>query len=262
MFRRACLTAFVLVAAAALIAPPAAQAQRSRGAAEGGQLTLPRESALDLLSRLDALETQLRELRNLVELQRNEIERLKSAQRDQTRDLDQRLLALERGAAEGGGPVASAPRAEGATPGSAAVAAVTPGPARSTPSPQEQREYDAAFNLLKQGLYTRASEAFRTFVEKYPRSALAGNAQYWTAEANYVVRNFGLALEEFNRVLANYPESTKVADAMLKIGYSYYELNNWDKARETLDNVIARYPNTTVAKLAEIRLAKMKQEGH
>ena len=49
---------------------------------------------------------------------------------------------------------------------------------------------------------------------------------------------------------------------MLKIGYSYYELNNWEKARETLNECITRYPNTTVARLAEIRLAKMQQEGH
>jgi TolA-binding protein len=77
-----------------------------------------------------------------------------------------------------------------------------------------------------------------------------------------VVRNFGVALDEFNRVVTNYPESAKVPDALLKVGYSYYELKNFDKACQTLNEAVTRYPNTTVARLAEIRLAKMKEEGH
>lgn len=262
MSKRIALQVFALGTVAVLMstAPVHGQQKLPRTPVQG-EITLSRESAMELLSRMDALQAEVRELRNQVELQRNEIERLKAAQRDQTRDMDQRLLALERGAAEGTSAQAGAPPSAGA-PGGSTIAAVTPPAARATASPQEQREYDGAFNLLKQGLYTRASQAFRTFVEKYPRSALAGNAQYWAAEANYVVRNFGLALEEFGKVLANYPDSTKVPDAALKIGYSHYELNNWEKARETLNDVVARYPNTTVAKLAEIRLAKMKEEGH
>jgi len=254
----------------------AVQAQR-RAPAEG-EVTMSKQSALELLQQMEALQTEVRELRNKVELQANELARLQAAQRDLLRDIDQRLATLERGAPPQAtamvptqpAPAQANPQATPpATPGesrtapvAAAPAAVAPVPTRSTPTPQEQREYDAAFSLLKQGLYTRASQAFREFTSKYPNSSLAGNAQYWTAEANYVVRNFGLALEEFSKVVASYPESTKVPDAMLKIGYSYYELNNWEKARETLNECITRYPNTTVARLAEIRLAKMQQEGH
>jgi tol-pal system protein YbgF len=251
----------------------AAQAQW-RPPAEG-EVTMSKQSALELLQQMDALQNEVRELRNKVELQANELARLQAAQRDLLRDIDQRLATLERGAppqtttmmptppapAEAN-PQAPPPTTTPAASPTTPVAAVAPIPTRSTPTPQEQREYDAAFSLLKQGLYTRASQAFHEFTSKYPNSSLAGNAQYWTAEANYVVRNFGLALEEFNKVVASYPESTKVPDAMLKIGYSYYELNNWDKAREKLNECITRYPNTTVARLAEIRLAKMQQEGH
>ncbi len=258
----------------------AVQAQ-SRAPAEG-EVTMSKQSALELLQQMDALQAEVRELRNKVELQANELARLQAAQRDLLRDIDQRLATLERGAppqatammptqpmqpapAEASPqapPPAATPGASPMTPVAAAPAAVAPIPTRSAPTPQEQREYDAAFSLLKQGLYTRASQAFRDFTGKYPNSSLAGNAQYWTAEANYVVRNFGLALEEFNKVVVSYPESGKVPDAMLKIGYSYYELNNWEKARDTLNECITRYPNTTVARLAEIRLAKMQQEGH
>jgi tol-pal system protein YbgF len=246
----------------------------------GGEVTMSKQSALELLQQMDTLQNEVRELRNKVEVQANELARLQAAQRDLLRDVDQRLATFERGAppqsagtmpmqptqpapAQGGAQTPPAtPGASATAPVAVAPAMVAPGPARSAPTPQEQREYDAAFSLLKQGLYTRASQAFRDFTSKYPNSSLAGNAQYWTAEANYVVRNFGLALEEFNKVVKSYPDSSKVPDAMLKIGYSYYELNNWEKARDTLNECITRYPNTTVARLAEIRLAKMQQEGH
>lgn len=269
-------TASVL-ATTLIVALSVSVAQAQRRAPAEGEVTMSKQSALELLQQMDALQTEVRELRNKVELQANELARLQAAQRDLLRDIDQRLVTLERGAppqatatmpaqpapAQASPPPPTrTPRASPTNPVAAAPAAVAPVPTRSTPTPQEQREYDAAFSLLKQGLYTRASQAFREFTSKYPNSSLAGNAQYWTAEANYVVRNFGLALEEFNKVVASYPESTKVPDAMLKIGYSYYELNNWEKARETLNECITRYPNTTVARLAEIRLAKMQQEGH
>jgi tol-pal system protein YbgF len=263
--------------------PLVAVGQQSPQMPAAGEVTLSRQSAMELLSQLDALQTEVRQLRNQVELQGSELERLTTRQRNLLEDMDQRLSALERGAVR----TATAPMQR--TPPPAAPAhtptpsqpqpppstAMVPAPAtaptatasapplvRTTASAQEQREYDAAFNLLKQGLYARASQAFAVFTQKYPTSPLAGNAQYWTAEANYVVRNFGPALDGFHKVINNYPQSAKVADASLKIGYSYYELRNWDKARVALTGVVDRFPNTTVARLAQIRLDKMKEEGH
>ncbi|MFQ5936403.1 MAG: tol-pal system protein YbgF [Acidiferrobacterales bacterium] len=280
------ITPVFATALLALASLPLALGQQS----PQGEVTLSRQSAMDLLAQMEALQAELRELRNAVEMQAHEVERLKAAQRELLLDIDQRLATLEGGATR---PSATAPP-PAAAPGTVTVgttaprttttttttappstttasappatatapAVAAPVPTRTSATPQEQREYDAAFTLLKQGLYTRASQAFHAFIEKYPNSSLAGNAQYWTAEANYVVRNFGLALQEFDKVVTLYPQSAKVADALLKMGYSYYELKRWEKARETLSDVVTRYPNTTVARLAEIRLAKMKEEGH
>lgn len=229
-----------------------------------GQITLSRQSVLELLSQIDALQAELRQLRNQVEVQGHELQRLKAGQRDLLGDIDQRLSKLERAAMQAAQPQVTAPVQLPATTTTTPTPSTPPTTAApsATATAQEQREYEAAFNLLKQGLYNRASQAFRAFIEKYPTSPLAANAQYWTAEANYVVRNFALALQEFSKVVNDYPNSPKVADALLKIGYSYYEIGTWENARQALNNVVARFPNTTVARLAQIRLAKMKEEGH
>lgn len=211
-----------------------------------------REALADLLQQLDALQTALRNLRGQVEVQTNEIERLKARQRELLADLDRRVSELERRA----GAAPAAPVA------ASAEAAVVPAPAATATSAQEQQDYDAAFGLMKQGFYDRAAKGFHDFIVKYPQSALRDNAQYWLGEAYYVVRNFRQALAEFAKVAGDHPKSEKAPDALMKIGYSYYELGDWVKARENLNQVITRYPGTSAAKSAELRIAKMKKEGH
>lgn len=235
-------------------APAAGPAKDARGLppvvelGAGGTAASPsptREVMADLLQQLDAVQTELRSLRGKVEVQDNEIERLKARQRELFSDIDKRVSALERR------------RAAPAAAGEAAPAAAAPG----APTAQEQQDYDAAFNLLKQGSYDRASKAFKDFTAKYPQSSLRGNAQYWLGQTYYVTRNFRQAREEFAKVGKDNADADKAADALLKIGYSSYELRDWAKARDALAQVSARYPGSAAAKAAEQRLARMKKEG-
>ncbi len=206
------------------------------------------ETLLELLTQLESLQTELQQLRNQTEIQQNEIKLLRSRLQDVTSDLDRRVSTMER---QGG-----ARKAIGRTGKkvSSKPAALVPG--------EEQKRYDAAFQLMKQGDYTGAARAFRGFIARYPSSALTSNAQYWIAESNYFVRNFRLALKEFQKLTAQYPNSRKITDAMLKIGYTYYELGEWIKARRALQEVVNRFPSTRNANSAKARLRVMKKEGH
>jgi tol-pal system protein YbgF len=235
--------AVAIATAAAEERPPDRRAVTGKPTVE----TATRNTLLDLLRQLEELQTEVRQLRNNVEVQGHELEQLKGRQRALYDDLDKRLRDAERRGSATTEPV---------TPASAAA----PDTPRVTTAPQ-QKEYDAAFELMKQGLYDRAVKAFRAFLARYPDSGLADNAQYWIAEGNYVLRNYKLALEEFTKVV-NAPQNPKAPDALLKIGYVHYELGAYDKARKSLGEVQERYPGTSVAKLAAVRLDKMKKEGH
>jgi tol-pal system protein YbgF len=240
----------ILAVGAAAIATAAAEERLPDRRAVSGKPTAEtatRNTLLDLLRQLEELQAEVRQLRNNVEVQGHELEQLKGRQRALYDDLDKRLRDAERRGSAATEPV---------TPASATA----PDTPRVTTAPQ-QKEYDAAFELMKQGLYDRAVKAFRAFLARYPDSGLADNAQYWIAEGNYVLRNYKLALEEFTKVV-NAPQSPKAQDALLKIGYVHYELGAYDKARKTLTEVQERYPGTGVAKLAAVRLDKMKKEGH
>jgi tol-pal system protein YbgF len=240
--------AVLLLAAAVVAAGPAVGADRR--AAKSNADEAMRQNLLDIVQQLDTLQTEVRQLRNSVEVQGHELEQLKARQRSLYDDLDQRLRESEKQRAAA--PVAAA--------ASAPTAATDVPVSKRVTTPAQQQEYDAAFNLMKVGQYDKAVKAFRAFLAKHPDSGLADNAQYWIAEGNYVLRNYKLALEEFAKVL-EYPQSTKAADAQLKIGYAHYELGAYDQARKALTEAQQRYPGTTVAKLAAVRLEKMTKEG-
>lgn len=245
------------VAVAATLAPGLASGQ-----AQGLEERLARVerlvnsgTLLDLLDRVEGLQREVRELRGQVEQQRHLIDQAKGRQRELYLDLDRRLQRLE----AGGQPPASGAPAPAATPGAAGT---TPAAEPSGGDPlAEQAAYQRAFDLLKEGRYPQAAEAFTAFLKAYPDSGYADNAQYWLGEARYVTRDFKASLREFQRLVARYPDSGKLTHALLKIGYSHHELGNLAEARKVLADLVREHPGTTAARLAQDRLERIKGQG-
>lgn len=220
---------------------------------------------VEMLTQLEQLQREVQQLRGQVEVQGHTLEQLKQRQRDLYMDIDRRLQQLETA-----GPPAQQPAAPGSglpeteTPpatetGTQTGIEVAPAPADNA---QIRQDYQQALDILREGRYMQAAEAFREFLTQYPDSAYAANAQYWLAESFYVTRQFPQALEEFQKVIEEYSDSNKVADARLKVGFIHYELTNWDAARQELQAVTEKYSGSTAARLAEERLLRMQREGH
>ena len=205
-------------------------------------------------------------LRGMLEDQTMELENLSNRQRDQYLDLDQRITGLRTmppgplvrtGAGTSFGADGAAAQVEPAlqedmpevrpaldTPSSVTGIAPPDTQARDfAVSPEDEKAaYDQAFQSLKDLKYADAATQFSTFVDQYPNSEYADNAQYWLGESYYVTRNYDIALEAFQSLLRTYPDSPKVADGLLKIGYTHYELQQWDQARAALVQVQEQYP--------------------
>lgn len=245
------------------------------------------QALVDMMMKIDNLQTEVQELRGQNEVFAHEIEGMKKRQRDLYLDIDRRLRqATESAAANGSaapGEQTGAPAATGAAgqqpsaqlpgPGGAAAATPTvngsvaasqqPAPQQANVDPQaEQAAYLKAFDVLKDGHYEDSITEFNRFLQTYPNGQYADNANYWIGEANYVLRRFPAAIQSFKHVTEKFPNSPKLADAKLKIGYSYYELKEWDKARKELEEVVQTAPSSTAAQLAANRLRQMKVEGH
>lgn len=202
------------------------------------QIQALRDSLADLLQRIEELQSQIARLQNQSEMQAHSIDELKNAQRQFNADIDKRVTALEQKAAA---PPPPPP----------------PPPAATAPPPvdgAQQKAYDTAFSLLKKGSYAPSVKAFSAFVAKYPHSPLAGNAEYWIGEAQYVLRNRKAALAAFGAVIHRYPKNGKVPNAMLRQGVIQQELGETAKARKTYETLRDRFPDSDAAQAATKRL--------
>ena len=196
---------------------------------------LANQSLLDLSQRLEAVQTEARMLRGVLDEVQHQVQQQHGQQRDMYGDVDRRLAALE-----GGG----------------ARAAVSSSSGSDLPVPEgdDRANYQAAFDLLKDGKYPEAISGFKQFLTTFPTSALADNAQYWLGEAFYAQKDYPHALTEFRTVIETYPRGNKVPDALLKVGYCYGALGQNEKARAVLEQVVNLYPKTEPAALAAKRL--------
>ncbi|BCO31459.1 hypothetical protein TspCOW1_15620 [Thiohalobacter sp. COW1] len=259
MMRRAPIT---LILTAVLATAPAVQARDGDLDQRVQRLEQLMQSRglMEMLTRLEQLQREVQELRGQVEVQGHTLEQLKKRQRDLYMDVDRRLQQLESGApaAGVGAPDQPPPPSAASQPGEAGdTDAVTDAAA----GVDQRQQYQQALDILREGRYMQAAEAFSGFLQAHPDSAYAANAQYWLAESYYVTRQFPRALEEFRQVVETYSDSNKVADARLKVAFIHYEMEDWQAARQALDAVIADYPGTTAARLAEERLARLNREG-
>jgi tol-pal system protein YbgF len=117
-----------------------------------------------------------------------------------------------------------------------------------------RKDYEAAWRPLDKKDYKTALGRFKEFLKKYPKSKLAGNAQYWIGECNYSLKDFGQAIVDFDTVRSKYPQSDKVPAALLKQGFAFAELGEKVNARLVLQEVVEKYPQSPEATRAKQRL--------
>lgn len=129
-------------------------------------------------------------------------------------------------------------------------------PAKGGDPAREGQEYDAVLNLFKAGKYKEAGAGFAAFVQKYPDSSLAPNAQYWLGNAWYAQHDCRRAIEAQSVVTTRYPESAKAPDAWLAIATCQQELGNPTGAKRSLETLVGKYPASPAAESAQQRLKK------
>jgi tol-pal system protein YbgF len=217
-----------------------------------GRIEHVNQGLLQLSQRLDAIDTQMRQLRGELEEMQNSNDMLRKQQRDLYADLDRRLSALQPGVR--GGVTGSSNGSSGGPASGAGAGADTGG--------DQAAAYARAFDALKSTDYASAITRFRELLRSYPQSQLAGNAQYWLGEAYYVTHDYDNAAASFRAVGEQYPQSPKVPDAMLKLGLTQIDQKKTADARNTLKQVVQRFPGTDAARLAAARLQNLPPDEH
>jgi tol-pal system protein YbgF len=205
---------------------------------------------------LQQMQDEIARLRGMVEVQQNDIQRMKQEALERYQDLDSRIGAGgAAAAASNNSPSAGSDNASGA-PAAAAAQAPTAGTEPPDPA-KEKLYYEAAFDLIKAKDFDKASQAFTAFLRKYPNSTYAGNAQYWLGEVNLAKGDLQGAGQAFAKVSQAYPKHPKVPDSLYKLADVERRLGHTDKVKGILQQVVAQYPGTSAAQLAQRDLQRL-----
>jgi len=205
------------------------------------------QSMLDLQSQIDALNTEIRNLRGQNEETTHGLQDAEKRQKDFYVDLDTRLRHFE--------------SAEEAAKEAAVATAKTPAPSIPVdPSDpvSEDRAFEAAYGLFKAGSHANAVKSFQEFLKKYPDSVHVPNANYWLGNAQFAMKDFKGALDTYQGLLKDFPGTPKTADVLYGIAGCQQGLKRPNAARKTLKQLVAKYPASEAAAKARKLLAAAK----
>jgi tol-pal system protein YbgF len=225
---------------------------------------------VEMYLRLESLQTEIQNLRGLVEEQSYQIRRLQTESRDRYLDTDSRLTELFSFHNGQQPPSNAATPSElnnnGQSPVAAGNAAATAVPqpmtagagivstnlsAVSTPR-SEQELYRFALNqLLEEENFQESVNLFQQYIDVYPQGRYLTNSLYWQGAALHLLENYTQSISVLQRLLDEYPQDPKAATAMLRLGTVYNEMGNTQRAVDLWRRISQVYPNST----SEIELA-------
>lgn len=198
-------------------------------------------SMLDLLSQIEALNAEIRRLRGQNEELMHGLQDGEKRAKDFYLDLDTRLRHFE--SAEEAGketPPGGNPAAPASTDSSDPVA--------------ENRAFEAAYALFREGRHADAVKAFEGFQKKYPESVHVPNSHYWSGSAKQALKDCRGAVEAYQRYLKASPASSRAPDVLLDIAGCQQQLKQQEAARKTLRQLVAKYPSSQAAAKAKKQL--------
>ncbi|MDD3884854.1 MAG: tol-pal system protein YbgF [Gallionella sp.] len=196
------------------------------------------QSMLDLMSQIDDLNLQIRQLRGQNEELAHGLQEAEKREKDFYVDLDSRLR-----------------RFETTPPIPDANAAATEDPEDPV---TQNRAYEAAYKLYKEGSPARGAKAFQDFIQAYPHSVHVPNASYWLGTALLTLKDYEGALATFEDLIRVYPATPRAPDVMLRIAECQASLKKTDASKKTLKQIVAKYPGSAQAATAKKLLAAKK----
>ena len=197
------------------------------------QIQLLRRSLLDLNNQIEAIRVDMARQRGSDEQLARSVSELQQRQKDIAQGVEDRIRKLE--------PV------KVSVDGKEFLA-----------DPDEKRQYDEAFALIRGGDFAAAATAFANFGRRYPASGYVDAARFWLGNAQYGKREYKEAVATFRALLASAPEHPRAPEAMLALANCQAEMKDSKAARVTLAELIKKFPQSEAAQAGKERLAALK----
>ena len=128
------------------------------------------------------------------------------------------------------------------------------------PEGDEGGQYDFAMNLLKQGDYKNAEQAFIEFISIGKDQDFLSNSKFWLGETYYVRENYKDAAKSYLALYQSYPNSNKAPRALLKLGISLIKMDQKEQGCITFIQLKQNYPTADQA-LLDRNLLEIENNG-
>lgn len=184
-----------------------------------------------LNERISDLEQTIQKMNGQNEVLTHDIDQARrgaDSQKTRADQLEQRLAALE-------GKITTLETA-------AANAVAAQVPAAPAVAADPATAFKQARQLLLDGDYAGAENAFGGFVDAYPDDAKAPEARYWLGETQFVREAYGDAAGSYLGAVRGWPQTSWAPNAVLKLSRSLVALKKPADACRTLDELAKRYP--------------------
>ncbi|GIU24089.1 MULTISPECIES: tol-pal system protein YbgF [unclassified Shewanella] len=240
--KHAVLSAAIILVAGSAYAAPAPVEDIAGGSTDDRVARLERvikakqQTEFQMQQRLETLQQEVLDLRGLSEQQSYQIEQMLQRQRQLYEDIAN--LSSKSAAA-------------------VVVDTTSASPATSS-SLGETASYEQAVNLvLKEKKYEAAIPAFAQFIERYPNSSYAPNANYWLGQLLYNKNEFAGATKAFTTVVEKYKDSGKRGESLVKLGMIAEKTGDKAKAKAYYQKVTQEYANSAAARIALQQLSAL-----
>lgn len=123
---------------------------------------------------------------------------------------------------------------------------------------KELELYDFSYALFQEKKYDQSRASFQRFLDEYPGSDRADNAQFWIGESLMGLKQYDQAILAYQQVIEKYPRGNKVPSALLRQAAAFLAINDGTSAKVLLRKIIKEFPSSEEAKTAQSKLEKME----
>lgn len=107
---------------------------------------------------------------------------------------------------------------------------------------EPQMQYGSVMAFSTEEEYNDVVSESQQFIEEYPQSQDADNAQFVIGDSHYAQGKYEDAILAYQTVVAEYPTSDSADMAQLRIGDVYFASDDWKRSMEAYRQLTDKYP--------------------
>lgn len=199
------------------------------------------ESLELLYKKIEVLEEEIRDLRNILEENSILVDRSLELQQQRYLDLDARILEISKISSE--------------KPSSVDEDA-------QYLDTEEKELFKSALILFEESRFAEALEIFSQIIITFPDGSFTADAYFWSGELFLAQEMFEDAKLSFKNVVDNFYQHSRAPDSLFKLGEIYRIEGDIERSLEYYDKVKEDFPDSGASQLAKKSQEILKEESN